>query len=512
MSINIFKNSNIGKRIFMGAGLLVVLIFIQGFLAIRALDAIDQKTSEIKDTWLPRAVELGRIDAYISDYVILVHNHGLTTDLDEMNQIEKSMDEKMKEIDNYRKDLEIHGVTQDTKHFYDSYQADWKDYVSQIQNQFLPLSRSGKKEEAHKILVQADTDFQNLTVTLDQYIDFEKQGGTNASIAADTELTNSQQIIYTIFILALIFGISSMFYMKSGASIIKNSIEQLINLSKALSTSIQQTSSAVDQNASIAQQVASGATQQSKQAEEISKTLSQMTAAVTQMASSGRDVTKNAVLASQLAQKTGESIEKINKIVDIITETTEQTNLLALNAAIEAARAGEAGRGFAVVADEVRKLADSSAKAAEEVKLVVKEVSSGITVSVNSIGQVSTKIEEVASGLTQQSAAVNQVAKTMDSIAAVAEQSASGAQQLSASTLQTSSASQQIAASSLKLQELVDQLQNLVGASTEKKAPGKDVTQDKHHTAPLQSTKQHIMKAEEHLIKMRERFKKNKEA
>ncbi len=63
-----------------------------------------------------------------------------------------------------------------------------------------------------------------------------------------------------------------------------------------------------------------------------------------------------------------ESSTKIADIIGVIDGIAFQTNILALNAAVEAARAGEHGRGFAVVAGEVRSLAQSSAKAAREIK------------------------------------------------------------------------------------------------------------------------------------------------
>lgn len=72
--------------------------------------------------------------------------------------------------------------------------------------------------------------------------------------------------------------------------------------------------------------------------------------------------------------KLSESAGEIHDIVEAITRIAQQTHLLSVNASIEAARAGDAGRGFAVVAEEIRRLADSSARSAAQIRLIVQGI------------------------------------------------------------------------------------------------------------------------------------------
>ncbi|MCK6573300.1 methyl-accepting chemotaxis protein [Myxococcota bacterium] len=72
----------------------------------------------------------------------------------------------------------------------------------------------------------------------------------------------------------------------------------------------------------------------------------------------------------RLSERAGE----IHAIVEAITRIAQQTHLLSVNASIEAARAGDAGRGFAVVAEEIRRLADSSARSAAQIQLIVQGI------------------------------------------------------------------------------------------------------------------------------------------
>ncbi|MCM2277218.1 MAG: methyl-accepting chemotaxis protein [Oligoflexia bacterium] len=80
-----------------------------------------------------------------------------------------------------------------------------------------------------------------------------------------------------------------------------------------------------------------------------------------------------------------EIIGEVEKKTAIIHEIVFKTQLLSFNAAIEAARAGQHGKGFAVVADEVGSLADTSGKAAEQIRKLLDQSRDRATSTIKSI-------------------------------------------------------------------------------------------------------------------------------
>ena len=110
----------------------------------------------------------------------------------------------------------------------------------------------------------------------------------------------------------------------------------------------------------------------------------------------GRDKVENTVKAmedissstketSKLLSVLEELSNKVEGIITVINSISQQTTLLALNAAIEAARAGEHGKGFTVVADEVRKLSEQTNEGANEISLLINQMSDLIKKAVQSM-------------------------------------------------------------------------------------------------------------------------------
>ena len=243
------------------------------------------------------------------------------------------------------------------------------------------------------------------------------------------------------------------------AGSIDNGTREISTSADDLSKRTEQQAASLEETAAALDQITVNVSNASKRAEEARTVAIQ---ANTSAARSGT-VVANAVDAME---KIEQSSSQISSIIGVIDEIAFQTNLLALNAGVEAARAGDAGKGFAVVAQEVRELAQRSAKAAKEIKDLIRnssaEVEGGVklvretgdalktieqyVITINQhMDAIATSSREQSVGLAEVNTAVNQMDQVTQQNAAMVEE--------------TNAASATLAMESNRLRELISQFQ-----------------------------------------------------
>ncbi|WP_337270221.1 methyl-accepting chemotaxis protein [Oryzifoliimicrobium ureilyticus] len=209
-----------------------------------------------------------------------------------------------------------------------------------------------------------------------------------------------------------------------------------------LSKRTEQQAASLEETAAALEQITVNVANASKRAIEARKVVLQANDSANE---SGKVVAKAVAAMGKIETSSNE----VSNIIGVIDEIAFQTNLLALNAGVEAARAGDAGKGFAVVAQEVRELAQRSAKAAKEIKELIRlssaEVQNGVRL-VSETGEslraiegfvviinqhmesIATSAEEQSVGLHEVNTAVNRMDQvTQKNAAMVEETSAAGA-------------------------------------------------------------------------------------
>ncbi len=228
---------------------------------------------------------------------------------------------------------------------------------------------------------------------------------------------------------------------RSSASMITSSANEITQGNRDLSQRTKDQASSLEETASSIQQLTGTVRQNADNANQAN----QLASGAREQAEKGGSVVGNAVSAMTAINS---SSKKIADIISVIDEIAFQTNLLALNAAVEAARAGEQGRGFAVVAGEVRNLSQRSAKAAKEIKALIKDSvekvdegrklvdESGKTLDeiVTSVKKVSDIIAEITAASLEQSSGIDQVNRAIIKMDEVTQQNTALVEQASAAS------------------------------------------------------------------------------
>jgi len=294
--------------------------------------------------------------------------------------------------------------------------------------------------------------------------------------------------------------------------------DEVAGSSNLMASVARETSDGVQATATTISGLARGAEDQVNSMMIASSTISQMAEEIDRVAEAAREVAKYSLEArvtvedgadaidratdkmgklvgtttssAQAMHDLGERSEQIGLIVDVITDIADQTNLLALNAAIEAARAGEHGKGFAVVAGEVRKLAEGSARAANQIAGIVREIQRTIGGTVvlmenstkeadegakvvgnagQSLNRIKTAVETIGAethAISQATDSIaegsNKVVEIISTVASISEESASSTEEVSACVEEQTASMEEISAAAAELAETAERLKVLI--------------------------------------------------
>ncbi|MEG6521509.1 methyl-accepting chemotaxis protein [Desulfotomaculum sp. 1211_IL3151] len=485
------------KRLFLANGVLIGLIICLGLYASFTVGKINDKLTEISNVWLAGIQYAEEINTLISDTRTREYRHIVANDSKEMKEMEESIEQNKvkinKNLASYEKSIDS---VQD-RNYHTVLKSEWNNYIA-TNERLLELSRTGQKDEAHKVIKGESLTLYDAAVAASNEIVKYNQEQSKISSAEGDKLQQQSVFMLSIAILLAVgLGIAAAHFVGRSINLPLKEIEesanklaqgditiedlnirsgdeighlaQVFNIMKNnFKSTLDQLIETANHLADVAgglneqaRQTATGATETATTMNEIAATVEQVSSNVQEVATvsdtaakhahAGNDglikvnsqiqtITHSTNEVAQVIQRLNQNSLEIGKIVNMITGIADQTNLLALNAAIEAARAGEQGRGFAVVAEEVRKLAEQSATASKEIARLIQDMQKETQLAVQKIEQDN---REVAAG----GAVIQDVSHTFQKIITSVQGLTSQIQQIASATQQMSAGIQNVAAS-----------------------------------------------------------------
>lgn len=260
---------------------------------------------------------------------------------------------------------------------------------------------------------------------------------------------------------------------------VRNAIRELSNLAPELagaSGSLQAISGELE---SSAYESSSEVARAAESANSVDESIQMVATATEEMGTAINEISQNATRAAQMAEqgvseskraktlldKLATSGEEIGKAIRLITGIADQTNLLALNATITAARAGSAGRGFGVVASEVKELSRGTARAADEISVMVSSVQEDVAVAAGALNEIIGIIDQISSfqgsvagAVEEQSATTREIARSIGDAAASASKIAETLSGVTTAATSTQDAANETRNAAGKLTEMASRL------------------------------------------------------
>lgn len=517
--------SSIRKKMIAGFGFLMAVLVGIGIFGNIMITHVNEKSTEIAESWLPRVQSTERIKTMVSEYRRLQLTYIITANEVDIQETEKRMELVAagisKECQNYEKLI----ATDDERTVYGKFTAMWA-YYKNLQKGIVELRKQNNTASAMGI-VQGESEMvhDKIVSTLDTLARMSEEGAAGARAESEAMFNNTRNISIIVIAAGLIAALAASYLLtlnvvrptrvllEAARGMAEGDLrrrvdtgtrDELGDLSRAfnemsdnlrlmvgqivenagslaassqeLSASAQEVSAAVDQMASTTTEVsaesekgAAGSREAAARAGNVMGLADRGMASVKDTGQAMKLIQESSLNAAGSVKKLSEHSVQIGRITELITAIAEQTNLLALNAAIEAARAGEQGRGFAVVAEEVRKLAEQSAGAAKDIASLISRVQQETMNAVRDMesvrGQVDGGVNAVNDTGLLFEEIIGEIRETVDSVSGVVEgalRSSGGIQQISASIQQINSVVQNVASSSHELAGMSEELQGLV--------------------------------------------------
>jgi len=197
---------NVGKKLIIGFGIVLLLMLIFAGIAIERMYSMQEKTTSIAETWLP-GVELINSIGYQTEHVLtLTLRYIQSKDSQEKDMLRNEriiyIDKAEETMETYAKAISI---KEDRENF-EALQYKWNFFLN-INDKSVKLSDKNKEEFAYLYFKKGAKAFDSMKINLDALVALNKEGATTAGASSKKVFEQTIIIIIASITFALAIGI-----------------------------------------------------------------------------------------------------------------------------------------------------------------------------------------------------------------------------------------------------------------------------------------------------------------
>ncbi|RUL55037.1 methyl-accepting chemotaxis protein [Lysinibacillus antri] len=205
----------VSKKLYVGFLSIIIFLALLGGISIIGMNAINEKSTEIADNWLPSVKTINNIN-YLTEHIrALEYSYSLKSDKSELDKIEKEISETLSAIDKAFEEYEGLILLEEEQKNFNELREKWSSY-EELHTNFIEI---GSKmdvvkgagpidgEKFNETNEQAEALFSDMQKNLDALVKINDDAAQKANKEGDNTFAKSFTLILIIFIGGLILAL-----------------------------------------------------------------------------------------------------------------------------------------------------------------------------------------------------------------------------------------------------------------------------------------------------------------
>lgn len=346
----------VAKKLYIGFLSVIVFLGILGIVSITKMNAINEKSTEITDNWLPSVKTINNIN-YLTEHILaLEYSYTLEPDDNKLNNIEEKINNTFLSIDKALEEYEGYIILEEEQKNYDELSEKWSKY-KELHKSFIEIGSkmdiitgagNVNGERLIETIDQAEALFSDMQGNLDSLVKINDDSAKKSSEEGDKILETAYAITLIVSVGGLILGLAIAFFVSRVISkpleLVTKNIKEIAQgnltiepvsvknkdeigeLAQSLNEMTGNLGSLIRHVTQTSEALAASSEQLSASSEQTTQATEQITIAIQEVAVGSENQVNRASSAEQSVNEISKGMEQVAHSIQTVSDLSMTTN------------------------------------------------------------------------------------------------------------------------------------------------------------------------------------------